>query len=65
MDIKLQPKILIDCRHYPGGITMASLSTIRGYTQYLSSGKYTNSSSLLHSNGEQIVKIRAGQLQTA
>ena len=26
--------MLTDCGHYPGGITMASLQTIWGYTQY-------------------------------
>ena len=43
MSIKFQPKMLTDCKNCPGGITMASLWTIRGYTQHLPSGKYTNS----------------------
>ena len=43
-EYKTSTKILTDCRHYPGGIKMASLKPLLGYIQYLPWDKYTNSS---------------------
>ena len=45
-DDYIKPFFLNWLQTYPGGIKMASLLTLRGFSQYLPSDKYTNSSFL-------------------